>query len=178
MDMKHEIFGISTELTNNFSDEFNEYLELFEERIYFSKKYYSHDDEDGLNFGYRYGIRVTDMSYFDGKGFVVELMMIPDLFSMTAEKQMQICGDDYDRIEGLNAFYEVMEYGCAVPIGSEKVETEQEVESVLEDIASVYGTIDGLRGFYLDRAVNLLGTTGWDLLRDYVVGEDFLNLGM
>jgi hypothetical protein len=31
-----------------------------------------------------------------------------------------------------------------------------------------------MRGLYLDKAQNRLGSTGWDMLDDYINGNDFL----
>lgn len=45
----------------------------------------------------------------------------------------------------------------------------------LDKIASVCGNIDSLRGFYLDKPQNRIGTSGWDMLDDYINGKSFLS---
>ena len=45
-------------------------------------------------------------------------------------------------------------------------------KSVVDCIANVVDFIDNMRGFYLDRYQNRLGSTGWDYLYDFVKDVD------
>jgi len=35
-----------------------------------------------------------------------------------------------------------------------------------------------MRGFYLDRAWNMIGTTGWDILKECVLGKDAIGASL
>ena len=44
----------------------------------------------------------------------------------------------------------------------------------MDKIASIVDNIDSLRGFYLDKAQNRIGTDGWMMLDDYINDVDFV----
>ena len=66
---------------------------------------------------------------------------------------------------------DVFDYGMNVILCTENTEGEYD-KSVMDKIASVINMIDGLRGFYLDKIQNRIGTTGWMLLDDFINDKD------
>ena len=50
----------------------------------------------------------------------------------------------------------------------------EDVVEQLNACASVFNAMNSMRGFHLDRAWNMIGTTGWDVLRDAIMGEDMI----
>lgn len=57
-------------------------------------------------------------------------------------------------------------------VGGIKSWRSKKITDKLNDIATVVDTIDAMRGFYLDKAWNRMGTTGWDSLHEMVEGKD------
>ena len=78
-------------------------------------------------------------------------------------------------------YYDVAEYGISVRMADEYLEGIKEDKYNLDDIEAVrerieaitatYESVNILRGFYLDRSWNRMGTTGWDTLNNAINGE-------
>jgi hypothetical protein len=47
------------------------------------------------------------------------------------------------------------------------------VVKALAAIANVFESINDLRGFYFDKYVNRIGTTGWDMINAFINGSDW-----
>ena len=182
--MKHEIFGISTnDDTNAFEDKFEELIDLDSELYYQSQETFKHDVDDDLYFEYKYVVEIYDMDELTGEDtgdYSVSLLLVPTFESLCKEKRegvLDCTGVDEDSV----TLYDVISYGISVPLGNVSVKHNgksmdkcEGLQEKLRAIANVFESIDGLRGFYLDRYVNRIGTTGWDLLHDYVNGKDFI----
>lgn len=151
--------------------------------FYETKKVYKHEEE-GFNFNYKYIVRVEDLYELSGedelKGKVsVELYLVPTEDSMsekTKNKIRESFGYDEDDIIYLA---DIIDYGLGVRMGYETVENVRyldgtKVHSKLNEIATVLDTIDSMRGFYLDKAWNLIGTNGWDVLKEMLFDKDFI----
>lgn len=170
-----EFGGCSTDSkTTDFKTEFET---LYDDCSSFhqSREVFEHNEE-GLSFKYRLCVRVTDLEEFDpscaGKT-LVELQLVPLLESLgkkTRESVLKCCGVD----DGECSAMDIADYGAEVTLASEECKTE-EVDRKLESVANIYKTVNSLRGFYLDRYVNRIGSTGWDLLHDYINGVDFVS---
>lgn len=179
--MKHEIFGISTnDDTNAFEDVFEEVYDNDCEAYYQSKKTYQHREE-GLNFDYKYVVEVDDIDELTGEDtgeYGITLLMVPTFKTLCEKKQKSIAEDCEDREPDI---CDCVLYGTSIVLGSENVKHDNKpmdecevLQNKLRGIANVVECIDGLRGFYLDKYVNMIGTTGWDLLHDYINGKDFV----
>lgn len=186
--MKHNIFGVHTDQTVNFADKFDC---IYEDcgAYYETKETYQHR-EDGLNFDYKYCVEIIDFEECCGgeemhNKYGIELTLVPVFKSLCKEKQtsvMECCGVEEDAVNSMD----IRQYGLGVQVGYEEVvasandlssgcfEESDKFKERLTDIASVFETIDALRGFYLDKTMNLIGTTGWDLLNDCINGKDFI----
>lgn len=179
--MKHDIFGISTNYdTNAFENVFEEVYDNDYEAYYRSKKTYQHREE-GLNFDYKYVVNVDDIDELTGEEtgeYGITLLMVPTFKSLCKKKQKSIAEDCEGREPNI---CDCGLYGTSIVLGSENVKHDNKpmdecevLQKKLRGVANVVGCIDGLRGFYLDKYVNRIGTTGWDLLHDYINGKNFV----
>lgn len=153
------------------------------ESYYITKKTYNHE-EDGLNFKYKYVVRVEDLYELSGcdehKGkFAINLYLVPTTDSMNESVLSRVklsCGIDDD--DELNVA-DIISYGLGANILSEIVPNCRYIDGTkvnekLLAIANLLETIDSMRGFFLDRAWNRIGTTGWDVLKEMIHGIDYI----
>lgn len=161
--------------------------EHFEERyndagylFLLGKKEFQHEEE-GLNFKYRYAIRVLDLEELSGEEGApinIGLWLIPSPESLCEEireSMISTIGDeDID-------YFDVAEYGISVRMADEYLEGIKEdkynlydIEAIrerIEAITATYESVNSLRGFYLDRIWNRMGVTGWDTLNNAINNE-------
>ena len=177
--MKHEIFGIETNSDNNkFKDKFDT---LYDDcgAFFESKEVFRHEDE--TSFDFRYCVEVIDLDDICGKQkYGIELAVVP-MFNSLCEKQKKSILDCSCVSEDEVTTMDVYQEGTSIMIGYTDVPNEgkpwDECEGVvkaLDAIANVFETINGMRGFYFDKYVNQIGTTGWDLIEDYINGVNFV----
>lgn len=156
----------------------------WESEIYYeTKRTYTHE-EDGLNFKYKYAVRVEDLYELTGdedyKGkFEIGLYLVPSEDSMNESVRNRVkesCG-----LEGDDRLYvsDIISYGLGVCLLNETVSNCRYIEGTkvkgkLAAIANLLEMIDSMRGFYLDRAWNRIGTTGWDVLNEMINGKDYI----
>lgn len=182
--MSYSIFGVTIDaLTDRLSDRFDEVLnDPSSQMFYQSKRVFKHEEE-GLNFNYRYCIEVINMDEWTGDDSgeaMIMLKMVPELDSLCEKMRnsvLESCG--LDAVDCTS--FDVSNYGCniglgdcTIDLGGNYLDECPELLEKLDTIASVFEAIDSLRGFYLDGAVNRIGTTGWDLLDDFINGKDFV----
>lgn len=186
--MAHEIFGISSNGDNKFQDKFNC---LFEDNdaFYESKETFHHEDE--TSFDYKFCVEIIDLEYATGEEedknkYGIELAIVP-MFHSLCDKQKKSILDcsciTEDEVNTRDTYQE----GCSIMIGYEEVvvsiddfesgkgfEGCEPIMSRLNAIANIFECVNSLRGFYLDKPQNAIGTTGWDLIEDYINGVDFV----
>ena len=172
------------------SDLFEEYYNDGGELIAFSKEVYEHgfDFEDDYKFKYRLCIKAMAMSEFlaedeDGYNDVhIELLIVPLPEYLNDKVKNDIA--DCMGVEEIDVF-DIVSYGGCPYLDSDTltlndneefydITENEDVVRMLDACATVCDSINSLRGFYLDRAFNMLGSTGWDLLADMINGEDFI----
>ena len=149
-----------------------------------SKKEYEHDEhgEDDINFKYKYVIRAMDIANLSGDEeapIAIELLLVPSPESLCEDTRESV--KDSMGNEDID-YYDVSEYGISVRMADEYLEGIEEdkynlddieaVRDMVEAITATYESMDRMRGFYLDRSWNRIGTTGWDTLRNAVLGEE------
>lgn len=180
---KIEFGGVSTtSRAKSFNRKFDTICEYDSESYYESKKTYKHE-EDGFTFDYKYVVRVEDFYELSGDEefkdkLNFELFMVPTKDSFCDCKLEQIAKSSCVELDEVNN-YDIVSYGCGAGLGSEMVSgikswKSRKITDKLNDIATVVDTIDAMRGFYLDRAWNRMGTTGWDSLHEMVNGTDMI----
>ena len=141
-----------------------------EERIeYYSKNEYHHTEDDGLNFDYRY--LITANLWNDGYGrdkWYVTLDLVPSPQSLCDEKAesvCQCCGIDRDELN----HSDINDYGLGVILACQTT-SEKDPQQLIDLASSIVSAVDSLRGFFLDRRINAIGTTGWDILQNAING--------
>lgn len=136
---------------------------------------------DGKKIPSRLFVVIRDMKEFVGDdwkdkngNFDGELVMVPEIKYINKEKLESALetvglGGEKDLSDG--AKYESMiSYGAYIRLGNDKVgKSQKELKEKLGRDAQSAGT---LIGFYLDRNMNAIGTTGWDLLEEFTSGGD------
>lgn len=172
------------------SDLFEEYYNDGGELISFSKEVYEHgfDFEDDYKFKYRLCIKAMAMSEFlaedeDGYNDVhIELLIVPLPEYLNDKVKNDIA--DCMGAEEINVC-DIVSYGGCPYLDNDTltlndneefcdITENEDVVRMLDACATVCDSINSLRGFYLDRAFNMLGSTGWDLLADMINGENFI----
>lgn len=160
---------------------FDTICEYDSESYYESKKTYRHEEDD-FTFDYKMVVRVEDFYELSGEEeykdkLFFELLMVPTTKYFNKNKLENIahssCLEDISEVNN----YDIVSYGCGAGLGSEMVGgirswRSKKITDKLNDIATVVDTIDAMRGFYLDKAWNRMGTTGWDSLHEMVEGKD------
>lgn len=146
------------------------------------KKEFEHEEGD-LTFKYRYVITIIDMEEITGEDLpvTIELSLVVAPTSMTLERQKDIAYTNgmEDEEDYTPSFEDAVMDGTGIVFRADAVENvegdmleDERVQRILEEIATTYETVDGMRGFYLDRPWNRIGTTGWDMLEHLVLGEE------
>lgn len=143
---------------------------------YESKKTYVHDVDDDLKFSYKYIICVEDIRAFGGEDdapISVALYLVPT-FDCWNEKDKKGIVDfiGAESIEDVNLYDAVMGYGNNVlvaddifkSLGNYTIDCE-ETMNLVHTCANCVQFIDRMRGFYLDKPQNRIGTTGWDIIK-------------
>jgi len=164
--------------TDRLSQNFNRVYNDSDQQFYISKKIYFHGDE--ISFKYRYGIWIEDLYELTGdenckNKIAMSIVLIPEAESLGK--------NTYDAIQnscGYTEPFDILGYGCYLIFESETVEAEYfddpKVINKLNCAANIIDTCDSLRGFYIDKPVNLLGMTGWDNLRMWIKDSDFKDI--
>ena len=182
--MKHKIFGISFSKAPERADRVLDIVrDCDDEVILATKKTYSHK-EPRFNFKYKYVAKAVNLYEYTGEkkdegkwGVELLLCVTPDsLLSNHLSDVAELEDLDEDDV-GISDLVR-QGVGC-VSLAHEKVyvgdKYDEVMPAVYDKIATVVDTVDALRGIYLDKVVNKIGTTGWDILNTYVGdGTDFI----
>ena len=157
------------------------------ETYYFTKRTFKHEEE-GFDFEYKYVVRVEDLYELTGdedyKGkFAIDLYLVPTescLCEKTRARVRESCGlseDDNLYLSdivsyglGARLLYEIAD-NCRYIDGSK-------VRSKLLAIANLLEMVDSMRGFYLDAVWNGIGSTGWDVIKEMIHGDDYVKASL
>lgn len=166
-----EVMGIKSESTpKNWADKFEEVFYDMGHSIFVEKETRKHE-EDGFTFQYKYAIQ------YEYGLYELLLCVIPEDISEDNKKSVaESCCIELDDVEVIDEIF----YGLYVQMAADGkfVEDCEDYanDDVVNKIASVYECIDGLRGFYLDKPLNAIGTTGWDCLANAIKDEPLLKI--
>lgn len=187
MCIKREFGGVSTYKESvNVEEHFEEWYNDAGNLFLLGKKEFQHEEE-GFNFKYRYAIRALDieeLSGEEGAPIHIELLLVPSPESL-CEKAIEDVGGSFDwDSDDLSIeckYWDIAEYSYAVRMLEDSIEglTEDKydlldlepVKAKIEALVATYEAVDSMRGFNLDRAWNMIGTTGWDTLKCAILGE-------
>jgi hypothetical protein len=182
--MKHEIFGWSFDHEpKKIDDLFDCIRDTDDEVIFVTKETYEHREE-GLNFDYKFVIRAEDAYELTGEPededkWNLEVMLVPTVDSLLPNKRE-------DTIDGEDCtFIDLIDEGSYVQFGLEsvKVDPGKGYDAVMlpkyDEAASVIDNMNAMRGFYLDKPWNMIGSTGWDILNSLVGdGKSFITAAL
>ena len=179
--------GWTTEHIIDWKEKFEEEYNDDGQLILVSKETFANEkDEDLPAFEYKYVIRCWDLPRFgsEDNSISVELFMtpLPKYYNKeTLNRLLSYSG--YTSIDDL--WFEDYLDGCAVRIADEYINYDEnneegfynvldneEIVNTLNAIASVLDAVDRFKAFKLDASWNYIGTTGWDTLREILLGED------
>lgn len=183
--MKYEIFGIQFNEINKKSSEVFEELELGDELYYITKETYHHEEE-GLTFDYKYVLVCVPCDVYTDEfpegSYEYQLVLVPMANSLHKEKLesvLDMIGCDLEDIDLTNEYEldrilpDIHSYGLSVNIGDMLVEGEHNIEEVADKTANTIDCINSLRGFYIDKVWNAMGSTGWTTLKCAVKNSPF-----
>lgn len=159
--MKYNIFGIQFDTLIPVDDKFDEQNAESDNATYFSKEEFFHEDE--ISFHYRYCIEAV---YCEGSIFY-GLFLVPSPKDLNKETLKSVASYSGVDLEGVS-YYDVFSYGCNILFGNHKEGTDTINAETIDKIASIFETIDSLRGFYLDKPQNRIGDTGWSNLEKFI----------
>ena len=190
VNMKREFGGMSAYVEEvDFDKHFEEIYNIGYRVVYLSKETFKHEEED-FNFDYKYAIIVIDVACATGEEdapTVVELYLVPSFNNLSDNSKRELMNSvgwsEEEEVSEEWKWVDVLEYPYAVNMGSDSLEGLSEddrqqwidlkaLKDILESITAVYRAIDGLRGFYLDRPWNRIGTNGWDTLLNAIKDEE------
>lgn len=112
------------------------------------------------------------------KGTVeVNVLLVPLPEALDAGQRESVahsCGVEPDEL----TIEDVCSYGCYVPMSSEVVkgvddDAPLDADKVQDKVRTAYKCLDcigSMAGFYLDRPMNAMGSSGWDFMESFVKG--------
>ena len=186
--MKHEIFGWSFDHEpKKLDDLFDCVRDADAEVIFATKQTYEHR-EDGLNFDYKFVIRAENAYELTGESedenvWHMEMLLVPTIDSLLPKKQkalQDMMGEGWEP-----NLIDLIDEGYYVQFGFEavKVDPDKGYDAVMnpkyDEAASVVDNMNAMRGFYLDKPQNRIGSTGWDILNELVGnGKSFITAAL
>jgi hypothetical protein len=152
------------------------------ELMYATKKTYQHREE-GLNFDYKYVIHGMNFREFSGDedeypekacvGFELLLVVMPESLNADTKKKIE---DSCGACE----LFDMVDYGLTIQmLSNDGIHTDTPLlpysklnATTVNKVANFIDAVDRLRGFFLDKSWNRIGTTGWDTIFECVEGKD------
>ena len=167
------IFGISFNAKqdfdiNNVFEQVSSFEDGEEENVFESKKIYDHDNDPDIKFKYQYAI--TCWVSPENNECYYQVRIVPTFDSLhqsRKDKVVDFCGCEQVSIS------DMIGYGMSVIMDSTSSENGYD-QKVVDNIAQVIDSIDSFFGFYLDKYQNRIGTTGWDMIYDFIKGKDWV----
>lgn len=134
-----------------------------DEELYIESKEVFNHEEEGFPFKYKYVI--TAIQFDDILQYEVSLVPMPtSLHPEVRKKVADFCGIEESEL----VVKDVYDYGIYVCFGHHTTDningTPPFEEDVLNGLAYAVGYANRMRGFYLDRKINRVGNSGWDML--------------
>lgn len=130
-----------------------------------------HHEEEGLKFDYRIAIKREANAYLTGdeddESETVSVYMVPEFSSHCKESResaLETFGCEPDTADLIR------DGSCVLFDNVVQDSFDEAVGQIREDAGKLHA-YNGLFGFYMDRAWNSIGTTGWDMARHLVNGD-------
>jgi len=137
-----------------------------------TKKTFEHR-EDGLNFDYKYLIHAIDLYTIgeDDNAFNISIHLVVSPAFIDKELKEDI--KDYNG--GYCDYDDIFFYGLRIPLLRELYYVRDNIEEFLYKVGNIIEPLDSMKGFYLDRPINKLGSTGWDMIFNCLDGKSFIH---
>lgn len=171
----YEFDGISTEQFN--PQDRQNFMEYEFENLLIEKSAFTVELENKEVQLHLY-IKDIDMSEYDNTDeHIIEMGVVPEFESLSEKHQQDILSqfmeDDREFYKNNTdaLLFDIITYGFGVTLRSVTVENPDDVEDKVNSAIAVRHGVSGLIVFELDRYVNRIGNTGWDLLADYCNDE-------
>ena len=160
------------------------------DQVWFSKKEYEHnfpEDEDEPKFKYRYAIKVIDMQYACGEeefpnptyNIALSLVISPESLCEKQYNQVKDCCGYEEYVDGKSTgktivdYQSVLDYGTGcVCLEDEQVQGKLRMKQVRNEMMASIGLKESFRGFEMDKVINRIGSTGWDVIFTAVGKQD------
>lgn len=170
MEKEFSLFGISGNLTEtDWEKHFVCGRDDGETFCFESLKKFHHDDE--ISFDYKFVVRFDEMYWENSTDFAFDfsLVFLPDSLSENnLESIMSTCGIEKEDVN----VYDVFDQGFLnISFGSGTCAKDKIFDTILQ-ISNIYEMMNSFIGFYIDKPVNRIGTTGWDVIEHAVKGTD------
>lgn len=168
-------------------------LQEYDDLHLVSKKVYEHGEDNGVfnNFKYRFvivvsgpdhGLTVEDEEEGTVEGELYSCYLMPDMdyIHESKVKSLQECyGLEHLTLDEVKKSLTIADFaveGYGVCLGEELVKaTDKWNDDILNGFATALETVNAMRGFYLDRYVNMVGMTGWDFLEIAMTEKEISN---
>lgn len=163
---KESFAGITPDTIEKLTDTWETKLDYVGQFFAETKDTFEYDDED-LHFKYKFVIEAYNMREYGEKGVAYTIALVPTYHSLSEKHK--------ENFEGCTDIMDIYDYGINILMAHELHETDEEInKNTLDCMATITSLINRMLGFYMDRALNRIGTTGWILIDDYVNGKDFI----
>lgn len=176
--LSFSIFGISSKrVISDWKEKFSMSDWSRDEVTYFeSNKTFSHTEED---FSFKYKYVIEFLEHFDSNNnkedylVILQMVILPEsLTKINLEKVARFCEIEEEEVN----CYDLLDYGSfSVDFGVTTCEI-GEIEETVIRISNVFEMMDSLRGFFLDKRWNLIGTNGWDIVLHAVKDEELFKM--
>ena len=165
-DLTFEFAGIKGELNPGEKENWELIYDGEFQQLWQCRNNFLHEDsflqEGDLTFEYTYVVNAWFNEEEETWQVDLELVVLPKYLCGPIKKNvLECCG-------GCEV-YDISEYGYGILFGLENDTIDEELDSMIEAAMNSTKFMDMMRGFYLDRPLNMLGTTGWDTIK-YLLG--------
>lgn len=128
--------------------------------IYVYNQTFTHEDDE-FSFNYTYAIEVLDKEEHDIDETIVSLYLTVDGNSLSDKF--------YDNKSDVTPYDLIMD-GCGVvEIAYDEPSRDIDIDEYIRKVFAFVPAINSMRGFYLDKTWNQIGTNGWDSIK-YAIG--------
>ena len=185
-----EIFGITFTENNVFkgvwSDHWNEVYSSDDEIWFETKKNFKHEEGKDFTFEYKYYVHITSFGEDDDNIiYNSELLLCPLIDFIHKDIINELIESDGVPKEYINImdisfrhsppllYQEQLDF----KINEWWLENKDVIETLEMAILAV-GYIDSLRGIYLDKVINRIGTTNWDFLKELIFNSNAFGISL
>ena len=146
-----------------------------DEILLLTTKTYRHREEN-LNFDYKYGISALNMmsitddeQFTEDNAYNVSIYLIVSPTSLDKELKEDI----KKSTGGYCDYQDIHFYGLGVRLLNDN-HSMNDIEEFMYKVGNIIEPLDFMKGFYLDRPVNKIGSTGWDMIFNCLDGESYI----